>query len=122
MILTTGISNQPMNHTVIALDDATLRCTTSVDNARYSWHRVNGTIPSRSMGQRSSTLTIFRAIPPDEGMYYCVIRKNTVSIQSDRATLEVNGKLVVILTIVSCTEYKNIKHIWVYIYIYPCNH
>ena len=92
MILTKGFSNQPMNHTITALVDATLHCTTSVDGARYSWHRVNGMIPSRSMGRRRSTLTIPRAIPPDEGMYYCIISKNAVAVESDRATLEVNGK------------------------------
>ena len=81
-----------MNHTVTVLDDATLRCSSSVDGAKYSWRRVNGMIPSKSMGQRSSTLTIPRAIPPDGGMYYCVISKDTITVESDRATLEVNGK------------------------------
>ena len=104
MILTTGFSNQPMNHTVTALDDAMLQCTSPLDNVRYSWHRVNGQIPSRSIGQMSFRLTIPRAIPPDEGLYYCVISKNSVSIESDRATLEVNGKLVFVLAIVSCTK------------------
>ena len=109
IILTTGISNQPMSHTVIALYDATLNCTTPVDGARYLWRRVNGMLPSRSEGRRRSTLTIRRAIPPDEGMYYCIISKDTVTVESDRATLEVNGKLVFILAIVSCIEYKNIS-------------
>ena len=81
-----------MNHTVIAFEYATLRCSTSVDNVRYSWRRVNGIIPSRSTGQRSSTLTIPRAIPPDEGLYYCIISKDTVTVESDRVILEVNGK------------------------------
>ena len=113
IILITGISNQPMSHTVTALTDATLHCSTSVDGARYLWHRVNGTIPSRSQGQSSSTLTIPRAIPPDEGMYYCIISKDSVTVESDRATLEVNGRLVFVI-VDFCTRHK-IYSLYMYI-------
>ena len=120
IILTTGISNQPMSHTVIALNDATLNCTTPVDGARYLWRRVNGMIPSRSQGRRTFTLTIPGAIPPDEGMYYCIISKDAVTVESDRATIEVNGKFI--FAVICCTKYKNMRYIWVFTYISTCVH
>ena len=37
----------------------------------YSWHRVNGNVPSQASGQNTNTLTIHRIVPADEGEYYC---------------------------------------------------
>jgi len=58
----------------------------------YSWHRVNGSVSSRSIGQNSNTFTIPRAIPHDEGMYYCIATKQEISVESNRAVVRVNGK------------------------------
>ena len=113
IILITGISNQPMSHTVTALANATLRCSTSVDGVRYLWRRVNGMIPSRSQGRRTSTLTIPRAIPPDEGMYYCIISKDAVTVESNRATLEVNGGLIFVI-VDFCAQYKAYSSLYSY--------
>ena len=58
----------------------------------YSWHRVGGSIPRRSLGQNTNELTIPQATPPDEGMYYCIAMKEGIRAGSNRAILNVNGK------------------------------
>ena len=58
----------------------------------YSWHRVGGSVPLRSIGQNNSTLTIPRVTPYDAGMYYCIAKRNDISIESDKAVVSVNGK------------------------------
>ena len=57
----------------------------------YSCHRDDGGVPSRSRGQSSNALTIFSATPPDEGLYYCMANKEGISVESNRATLTVDG-------------------------------
>ena len=59
---------------------------------RYSWHRVDGDIPSHSHGRHNDTLTIRRVTPHDEGMYYCTARKNRITIQSVTVVVTVDGK------------------------------
>ena len=71
LIIVLGI--QPAQITVTALNDVTLTCMsmrTTPDE--YSWHRVDGDIPSHSSGQNSNRLTIHRIVPVDEGEYYCM--------------------------------------------------
>jgi len=58
----------------------------------YSWHHDGGSVPSRSRGQNSNTLTIPGATPPDEGMYYCMARKEGVNVRSDSAKVTVDGE------------------------------
>ena len=58
----------------------------------YSWHHDGGSIPSGSRGQNSNTLTIPRATPPDEGMYYCMASKEGISVESNRARVRVDGE------------------------------
>ena len=63
-----------------------------MDDAAYLWHRVNGSIPSRSIGQNSDTLIIPRATPHDVGEYYCIVKKENISMQSNEASVTVNGE------------------------------
>ena len=91
-IVSIEITTHPSSTTVIALQDVTLTCSSSVDDVTYSWHRDGGSVPSRSTGQNSNTLTIRRATPPDEGMYYCMASKWGISVESNRAILRVDGK------------------------------
>ena len=58
----------------------------------YSWHRVGGSVPSRSIGQNSNTLTILKATPYDIGVYYCIAERQRISVKSSEAVLRVNGK------------------------------
>ena len=60
----------------------------------YSWYHVGNTQPLQSQGQNSNsnTFTIHRATPRDEGVYYCVARKNEIRVQSNSALVQVNGK------------------------------
>ena len=89
----TEIINQPVNPTtVVALENAALTCLASVDDATYSWHRVDGSVSPRSIGQDNSTLTIPRVTPYDEGMYYCIAIKEEITVESNKARLNVNGK------------------------------
>jgi len=60
----------------------------------YSWHRVNGNLPSSSRGQNRNTLHIYNAIPPDRGTYYCMASKDGVSVESNRATVSVDGEVL----------------------------
>ena len=93
-VLCTEITTHPLNATVIALQDVTLNCSASVDDVTYSWHRDVRGFPPRSRGQNSSTLTIPRAIPRNEGMYYCMASKEGISVESNRARLRVDGEKI----------------------------
>ena len=88
------ITTHPMNSKVKALTSVTFTCSVSdVNGVTYSWHRTNGDIPStRSRGQNTNTLTITRAIPPDEGMYYCLATNDGGSTSSRNASLTVDGE------------------------------
>ena len=83
--------------TVIALQSVTLNCSASVNDVVYSWHRVDGHIPSNSRGQYNDTLTIQRVTPYDEGMYYCTAKLNGISVKSDITPIVVDGKRLVVL-------------------------
>ena len=92
-VLITEINLQPINLTVVlALQDITLNCSASIDIARYSWHRVDGHIPSHSHGRHSDTFTIYRVTPHNEGTYYCVAKKHGIIVRSIDALIEVDGK------------------------------
>ena len=90
------IDKHPMNAKVKALLSVTFVClATDVSGITYSysWYRTNGDIPStRSRGQNTNTLTITRAIPPDEGMYYCIATNDGGSTSSMNASLTVDGE------------------------------
>ena len=90
------IATHPVNATVRALTNITFTCLASDANFvtfNYSWHRNNGDIPStRSRGQNTNTLTITRAIPSDEGMYYCIATNDGGSTSSRSASLTVDGE------------------------------
>ena len=81
-----------MSTTVIALQDVTLSCSSSVDDVTYSWHRDGGSVPPRSRGQNSNMFAIPEATPPDEGMYYCMASKEGISVESNRARIRVDGE------------------------------
>ena len=89
----TEITTHPTNSTtVIALEDITLMCSASVDDVRYSWHCVDGHIPSHSHGRYNDTFTIHRVTPHNEGTYYCVAKKSGISVQSRNAIVQVDGE------------------------------
>ena len=87
-----GFTTQPVNIITITLQNSSLNCSASVNDAAYSWYRVNGTIPSRSFGQNSDTLIIPRVTPDDVGEYFCIVKKDNVSVESNTATVTVNGE------------------------------
>ena len=92
-IFVTEITNHPVSlTTAVALEDVILMCSASVDDVRYLWHRVNGHIPSHSQGRHNDTFTIHRATPHDEGMYYCVAKKNGIHVRSNNALVQIDGK------------------------------
>ena len=91
--MVTEIAIQPVSSiAVIALEDVTLSCSASVDDVTYSWHRVDSDLPLQSQGKNRSAFTIHRATPHDQGMYYCVVMKSTISVKSDNALVQINGK------------------------------
>ena len=90
----TAITTHPVNSTtVVALEDVVLSCSASVDDVKYSWHRVDGHLPSHhSHGRHNYTLTIHRVTPHDEGMYYCTAKKSGIRVKSNNALVQVDGK------------------------------
>ena len=88
------IDTHPVSSKVTALASVTFTCSASnINGVTYSWHRYNGDIPStRSRGQNTNTLTITRAIPPDEGMYHCIATNDGGSTSSRSALLRVDGE------------------------------
>ena len=98
-VFTTEITTQPVSPTtVIALEDVTLNCLASVDDVIYSWHRVSGSVPSKSIGLNSSTLIISKVTPYDKGLYYCIAKRKGISVQSNKAIVRVNGNKIAIVT------------------------
>ena len=73
--LITGVVASPASSTVAALNDVTLTCAPTSPSSRpdiYSWHRVDGTVPSHASGQNTNRLTLLRVVPADGGQYYCM--------------------------------------------------
>jgi len=97
--LVTEIDTQPVSSTVIALNDITLTCSTTLfsSTATYSWHRVGGSVPSKSSGQNSNRLTIPRVVPADEGEYYCLAEFLGHCAESNKAVVTVDGKKITLL-------------------------
>ena len=92
-ILITEITTQPSSLTnVLALENVTISCSASIDDVRYSWHRVDGHLPSHSHGRHNDTLIIHRATPHDDGVYYCTARKEGIVVTSNNASVRVDGK------------------------------
>ena len=92
--LITEIATKPVGP-VTALEDITVVCLSSItDDVKYSWHRVNGSIPYKSQGRNSNTLIIPRATPYDEGVYYCKASKNGITVESNKVVVRVNGRLM----------------------------
>ena len=99
------ITTQPISINTIALQNSSLNCSASVDNVAYSWHRLIGSVPSRSIGQNSTTLIIPRVTPHDVGDYYCIVQKGNISVQSNKATVTVNGeKLFIVMFIIKLSK------------------
>ena len=76
-----------------------LTCLASVDDATYSWYRVDGSIPLSSTGQDNNTLTIPRVTPYDAGLYYCIAERKGTTVESDKAEIRVNGNKIITVSI-----------------------
>ena len=88
--ITTEITSQPVRlTTIMALEDVTLNCSSSVDGVTYSWHHSNGSVLSRN----TNTFIIHKATPYDEGEYYCKASKEKISVKSNRAVVKVDGRI-----------------------------
>ena len=92
-ILIIALNIRPAKVFVAALNDVTLTCLPTQGTPHvYSWHRVDGDIPAHSSGQNTSTLTIYRIVPADEGEYYCMGALFGHCAKSDTVKVRVNGK------------------------------
>ena len=74
------------------MEDATLTCLSSVDNATYLWYRIGDSVLTRSIGKSNSTLIIPAVTPYDAGVYYCIAEKEEISVESNKAELSVDGR------------------------------
>ena len=93
-----GVTASPTSSTVIALNDVTLTCisSSSVIRPGYSWHHVNGTVPSHASGQNTNMLTLHRVVPADEGQYYCTASWYGHCARSDNVMVMVEGNIICI--------------------------
>ena len=110
-VLIIELSIQPTNIIVTALDDVTLTCSTSTvsenTSIEYSWHRVDGDIPAHSSGQNTSTLTLHRIVPADEGEYYCMGTMHGHCANSKTVNVRVNGKETTVPHMYNCLAVVN---------------
>ena len=91
------VTASPKKISVAALNDVILTCTSLLlddEPDGYSWHRVDGDIPSQSSGQNSSILTISRITPADMGEYYCNATWFGHCTQSNLVEVLVYGKIL----------------------------
>ena len=91
--MVTGVTATPASSTVVAFSDVILTCRSSSSQApeEYSWHRVDGDVPSHSSGQNTNRLTIHRAVPADGGQYYCMAVQFGHCAVSDNIMVTVEG-------------------------------
>ena len=83
---------QPTDIDAVALQNVTLICDARGFHVIYEWRHYNDSGSNYSIKSRSSTLTLYRVTPLDEGYYYCVAMiGNDNQIFSKNATLTVNG-------------------------------
>ena len=87
----TDVDASPISSTIVALSDVTLTCSSTITPDTYSWHRVNGDVPSQASGQNTDTLTIHRIVPADEGEYYCMATLFGHCAVSDNVMVTVEG-------------------------------
>ena len=88
----TGITTQPRDIDIFALENITLSCSASINDVGYSWHRVDGHLPAHAHGQHNNTLVIRKATPHDGGSYYCTAKKEEFVVRSHDALVRVYGK------------------------------
>ena len=89
------VTASPKKISVAALNDVILTCTSLDDEPDgYSWHRVDGDIPSQSSGHNSSILTISRITPADMGEYYCIATWFGHCAKSNLVEVLVYGKIL----------------------------
>ena len=84
---------QPTDITAVALENVTLNCNATGFHVRYEWRNYNDSSGSNySVKSNTSTLTLYRVTPSDEGYYYCVATTGKDNeVFSKNATLTVNG-------------------------------
>ena len=87
----TGVTASPASSTVVALNDVTLTCSPTTTPDTYSWHRVDGDLPSSSTGQSTNRLTLHNVVPADEGQYYCMATLFGHCAVSNNVTVTVEG-------------------------------
>ena len=88
------ITQHPMDMTIDLVNDNTnvsLSC--EVDGASsYNWERQNDVISSDSTRVNTNTLTLINLQPEDAGNYRCVATNTSGSIESNYATVTINGE------------------------------
>ena len=88
--------------TVVIFDNLTLQCQANSLNPdieiTYKWHRVGGSIPTRSIGSGTGQLTVPRVAPEDQGKYYCTATMLGHCAESNYATVTVDGKKIIPLS------------------------
>ena len=82
------ITEQPSDVMVEALEYAIFTCKAKGFKVKYEWKRYN----SESIIGNQSTLNISRAIPSDDGQYYCVAMTKGGFMRSNNVTLTITSE------------------------------
>ena len=97
----------PANQTIPSFDNVTLTCrratVTEVTSllTTYSWHRVDGVIPTKAVGEHSEKLVIPSVVAADEGQYYCITEMFGHCAKSNSATVNVDGEEIAGMVLVN---------------------
>ena len=91
------ITSHPQNNEQLLIDSTvTLTCTSSISSrVKFSWTH-NGTNVKRthlSTSGATSTLIISNVRYSDGGSYVCIVKRGSLSVTSNTATITVYGKL-----------------------------
>ena len=96
-IITVSPSSQHVN-LLFDFHELTLFCK-AVGASSYRWERQNGDIPTSTTGIDTNALTFFNLDPKSAGNYRCVVSNDHGSKATDYATINITGKVYIILRI-----------------------
>ena len=103
ILLIVEITSHPHNRQISIYSTITLTCTSSISShVTFSWTHNNTNIKrahSSVTTGATTTLTITNVRYSDGGSYMCIVKRGSLSVTSNTATITVYGKLNLSITI-----------------------
>jgi len=81
-----------------------LSCKADGRNLKYSWERLQGSLPSNIKGANTPTLYFTFLRPEDAGKYRCKVFNDSGYGYSDYEVLQIHGENYYVHTAVPCTS------------------